>query len=135
MHKLALILFLVLSLSLAACQGSGSTPTGTGKEAMSVGDAAGGKKLFEEGAQPPCSNCHSLKPGVELFGPSLAKVGAVAGSRVSGQSAEDYLQQSILEPNVQIVEGFTPNVMHLTYGDELSEQEANDLVAYLLTLK
>lgn len=135
MRKLTFILLLVLSLSLVACKGSGSTPVGAGKEAMSVGDAAAGEKLFEEGAQPPCSNCHSLKPGVVLFGPSLAKVGAVAGSRVSGQLAEDYLLQSILEPNVQIVEGFTPNVMHLTYGDELSEQEVNDLVAYLLTLK
>jgi len=135
MRKLTFILLLVLSLSLVACKGGGSTPTESGKEAMNVGDAAAGKKLFEEGAQPPCSNCHSLKPGVDLFGPSLAKVGAVAGARASGQSAEDYFRQSILEPNVQIVEGFTPNVMHLTYGDELSEQEVNDLVAYLLTLK
>jgi cytochrome c oxidase subunit 2 len=135
MKKLTFILLLALSLSLMACNAGDSAPGGSKEESTKVGDATAGEKLFAKGAQPPCANCHSLEPDVTLFGPSLAKISAVAGSRVSGQSAEDYLRQSILEPNAHIAEGFTPNVMHLTYGEELSEQETNDLAAYLLTLK
>jgi mono/diheme cytochrome c family protein len=40
-----------------------------------------------------------------------------------------------LEPNAYLVEGFGQGLMPAGYGDELSEEQLNDLVAYLLSLK
>jgi cytochrome c2 len=132
MQKLVIFLALVLVLSLAACGGD-SAPAGGGSSA--AGDAAAGQKVFSGGTAPACSTCHSLEPGVTIVGPSLAKIGAEAGSRQSGQSASDYLHQSIVEPDAHVVEGFAAGLMPATYGGALSEQQIADLVAYMLTLK
>jgi cytochrome c553 len=130
MRKL-LVLGLLLVLCLAACGGE-SAPAGgeSGK-----GDAAAGEAAFNDVAAPACDSCHSLEPGVDLVGPSLAKAGAEAGTRVSGQSAEAYLRESIVDPNAYVVDGFASNVMPATYAAQLSEQQIEDLVAFMLTLK
>ena len=128
MRKITVLLLLALVVSLAACGGN-SAPSAGG------GDAAAGERVFNEVASPACGSCHSLEPGTVLVGPSLADIGAVAGSMVSGQSAEEYLHASIVAPNDYIVEGFNANLMPSTYGSQLTEQQVNDLVAYLLTLK
>ena len=128
MRNLTVLLLLILALSLAACGGD-SAPAG-GK-----GNATAGEEVFDQVAAPACNACHSLEPGQVLVGPSLAKIGAEAGSRVSGQSAEDYLRESIVAPNDHLVEGFGPNLMPGTYGSQLTAQQIDDLVAYMLTLK
>lgn len=133
MRKLVFVLFLIVVLSLASCGGDES-PSGNGKSAPG-GDVAAGKELFDGGVQPGCNTCHSLDAGVALVGPPLAGIGAEAGSRVPGQSAEDYLREAILEPNNHVVDGFNANLMPSTYKADLSDQEASDLVAYMLTLK
>lgn len=137
MQKLYVTFALLLVLSLAAC-GGGSAPSGGEEEAAAQGDAAAGEALYGQsliGSQPGCITCHSLEPGVTMVGPSLATIGAEAGSRVAGVSAEDYLQQSILEPNAFVVEGFAQGLMPATLADELTAQQVDDLVAFLLTLK
>ena len=50
-------------------------------------------------------------------------------------SAEDYLRQSIVEPNAHITEGYTEGVMYQNFGEELTNSQINDLVAFLMTLK
>ena len=136
MKKAILLLMLVLVLSLAACGGD-SAPADSGDSAPEsdavAGDAAAGEKVFNEAA-PACSTCHSLEPGEGIIGPSLATVGTDAASRVSGQSAEDYMRESITDPNAYLVDGFA-NLMTGTYGSQLSEEQITDLVAYLMTLK
>ena len=135
MHKPLFLLVCVLLLGLAAC--GGSTPQGADDNAAG-GDVASGEALYAQtlvGTQPGCVTCHSLETGVVAVGPSLAKIGDDAGTRVSGQSADQFLKQSIVAPNEHIAEGFSANLMPSTYGSELSEQQINDLVAYLLTLK
>jgi sulfur-oxidizing protein SoxX len=137
MRKLMLLVVFILVLGLVACGGE-SAPASEGGQATGAGDAGAGKELFNQGligTQPGCMTCHSLEPGVTLVGPSLASIGAEAGSMVSGQSAEEYLRQSILAPGEYVVEGFADGIMPANYGDELSEQQLNDLVAFLLSLK
>ncbi len=139
MKKLLFVLILLsVVLSLAACGGESAPSGGEGGAAAGPGDAAAGKKLFEQtliGTQAGCITCHSLEEGVTMVGPSQAHIGAEAASRIPGMSAEEYLRQSILDPNAYIVEGFDPDIMPGTFADELTEQQVNDLVAYLLTLK
>ena len=65
----------------------------------------------------------------------LAGIASQAGGRVPGMSAEEYLRQSILEPDAYIVEGFSAGTMPSVWDDELSEEQIESLVEYMLTLK
>lgn len=128
MSKKALFVLAVISLVLAACGGQ-PTP---------VGDPEAGEALFNQQAidsAPGCVTCHSTQPGEVLVGPSLAGIANQAGERVEGQSAEEYLRTSILEPDAHVVEGFSPGVMYQEYEQALSDEQVDNLVAYLLTLE
>ena len=143
MHKFTLItaLLLAIALVLVACGGNSATDgENSGDGGRVTGDAARGEELFKQTAAgaasaPGCITCHSLEAGVQLVGPSHAGLAIVAGTRVSGQSAEEYLRESIVNPNAVVTEGFSEGVMYKNYGNELTDQEIADLVAFLLTLK
>jgi mono/diheme cytochrome c family protein len=127
-HSSLLLLLLILGLALAAC-GGGKEPAPADEGGAGSGDAAAGEKLFNQtliGTQAGCVTCHSLEPGVSMVGPSLAGIGA---------KSEDFLRKSITAPDAEIAEGFTPGIMPKALADELSEQQLNDLVAFLRTLK
>jgi cytochrome c2 len=135
---LFILLGLVLVLLLAACGGGGDAPASGGDSA--IGDEANGEKLYSQtvigsASAPGCVTCHSLEPDVTLVGPSHAGLANRAGSYIEGMSAEDYLRESITDPDAHIVEGFTPGVMYQNYGTDLQAREVNDLIAYMLTLK
>lgn len=108
------------------------------KDARLAADPEAGRRLFMGatlGTSTGCIICHSLEPDRKLVGPSLAGVATRAATRVPGLSAEEYLYQSIVEPNAHIVEGYPPNQMPPTFGETLTEQQISDLVAFLMTLK
>ena len=126
------VVCLTLAAFIASC---GAPPTA---QPAATGDPAAGEALFKQatiGSAPSCSVCHSTEPGQTGVGPSLAGVASRAGQRVPGQSAEDYLRQSILNPNAYIVPGYAPNGMYQDFAKVLTDKQVNDLVAYLLTLK
>ncbi len=129
---------LVLVLLLAACGGGGEEAP-EGGDSGAIGDAANGEELYNQtvigsASAPGCITCHSLEPDVVLVGPSHAGLANRAGSYQEGVSAEDYLRESIVDPDAHIVEGYTPGVMYLNFGEELQAREINDLIAYMLTL-
>ena len=125
---------------------SGSTSVGARPVSPDSDIRALGEKVFRT-AVPGCMACHSLAPGADGAGPSLAGVATraervVEESGYSGQATdmEGYLRESIVEPSAHLNEGgmysangmsFMPN----TYGDTLSEEEIEQLVAFLATLK
>jgi mono/diheme cytochrome c family protein len=91
-----------------------------------------------------CTACHIATP----TGPAWVASGSAPGigtraetrfteADYSGkaQSAEQYLLESIIDPSAFVVQGFADKVMPATYSTQLSEQNAADLIAYLLTLK
>jgi L-cysteine S-thiosulfotransferase len=123
------ILLAVLALTVVACGGGGDDDGGA--------EAAAGKKLFASaviGTQAGCITCHSLTPDEVIVGPAMAGIASRAGSRVPGQSAEEYIRESILNPEAHLVEGFPSGTMPQVWGDELSDEQLNQIVAYLLTL-
>jgi mono/diheme cytochrome c family protein len=96
-------------------------------------DAEAGEGLFFS-SKTGCSVCHSVEPGVELVGPNLSGVANIAGDRVPGLTADEYLLQSIVDPNAYVVEGFPAGQMLDIFEETLSSEEIDALVAYLLTL-
>lgn len=112
-----------------------------------AGDPERGERLYRQqtigstGA-PGCVACHSLEPGEIRVGPSHAGLATRAGQIVASgayageaTTAAEYLRESILDPNVHVVEGFDPGVMYQKYNEVLSDQDVDDLVAFLLTLE
>lgn len=136
-NTMLLTIFVLLSLVLAACGGGGSDATGesTGQDLVAQGEELYKGQTIGSASSPGCVTCHSLEEGVTLVGPSHAGVGARAGTLVAGMSAEEYLRESILDPNAHIVDGFSPGVMYQNYGNELTTEEVDALVAYLMTLR
>jgi hypothetical protein len=47
-------------------------------------------------------------------------------------SAEEYIHQSIIDPNAYIVEGFQPNIMPQNFEELIAPEQLSDLIAFLL---
>lgn len=104
------------------------------------GDAANGEVLA---TSQGCVGCHvstQTGPAWEASGDQPG-IGDRAATRFtqedytgSAETPEGYLLESIVDPNVYLVEGFQP-VMPANYGESLTSQQAADLIAYMLTLK
>jgi cytochrome c551/c552 len=101
-------------------------------------DPVAGKKLYNEsslGTNAACRICHSLYPDENLVGPSFDGIATRAGERIPGMSAEEYLRQSIIDPDAYIVEGYPSGLMVPNLADSMSETQIDDLVAFLMTLE
>lgn len=103
-----------------------------------AGDAERGQEIFQSGADnaPACAVCHLIEkvPGRFGVGPNLKGVATRAAERVEGVSAEEYLYDSIVDPGSYVVDGFT-NAMFPKFADVLTDEQLDDVVAYLLTLE
>ena len=150
MRKLILLLaVLTMATVLAAC-GGGSEPAAPAAPAPATttgGNAANGQTLFSQsilGGNAGCITCHSLEAGKVLVGPTMAGIGTRAANTVPGQTAEEYLRESIVDTNAFLAKGCNASnleaqcaagIMPQDWPQKLSAQEIDDLVAYLLTLK
>lgn len=107
---------------------------------------AQGQNLFN--ATPPaCFACHSLSPGVNLAGPTLAGIGTKAAAvtadpkyKGKAKDAAGYIREAIVEPSAHLVPGPTYSAngrsfMPDNFGKELKPEQIDQLVAYLITLK
>ena len=119
----ALLLLLAL---LAACNSNSSPP----KPTLSPLENRG-RSVFDS----YCSRCHAASGDAVVVGPSLAGIATRGGKRIEGMNAQAYIRDSILNPNAYMVEGFPEGLMPLNLKDEMSPEELDAVVAYLLTLK
>ena len=109
-----------------------ATPPGDGD-----GPAARGQVLAQTASPTPCVVCHSAD-GRRLVGPSWQGIYGIQETLVGDTTAEvndEYLRESIVDPNAKIVKGFAPNIMPGTYGDTLSNLDVDDIIAYIKTLQ
>lgn len=112
-----------------------------------TGDATNGQVVFTtqhtmpDGSAWACASCHSITPDeMRLIGPGLWNVAVRAETRVEGETAIEYLHQSIVDPHaftVPVGDGQPAWALNMPegFGEVLTEQEINDVIAYLFTLQ
>jgi cytochrome c oxidase subunit 2 len=92
----------------------------------------GGQKLYN---QRGCKQCHSVDGGAGI-GPTFKGIWGHEAVMKSGAKLtvdENYVRESILNPQAQIVAGFEP-VMP-TFQGRLKDKEITAIIEYLKTLK
>ena len=97
-----------------------SPQTTTGEKPS--GSPEAGKAVF---ASSGCGGCHAFAAAGSSgsVGPNLDEV-------LAGKDAA-FVRTSIVDPNAEVAQGFSPNVMPQTYKDQLSPEQLADLVAFL----
>lgn len=86
-----------------------------------------------------CGACHKIGSIGEAHkvGPDLTYIGLTAGERVPDLTAEQYIRQSILEPNAYLApecpnSACMPNIMPQNFSTRLSAAQIDTMVAFLL---
>lgn len=113
-----------------------------------------GRRIWEEGfggtGAPNCASCHSIDGSV-INGPSWQDIYEKMGTLDNGATYiadDEYIVNSILNPNEEIVEGFNANIMYQDYAeaipafeDEVEGIEGDfdfdviaDIIAFMQTL-
>jgi cytochrome c oxidase subunit 2 len=85
--------------------------------------APSGEELFTSAG---CAGCHTLKAAgaTAKVGPDLGKLGAAANAK--------FIRTSIVDPNADVTKGYQPDIMPQNFGTDLSKEELDALVKYLL---
>lgn len=107
---------------------------------VAVRNADNGAALFvtfqeNAGSGYSCSNCHLVDSEKANLGPGLLNIRDRAATRVEGQSAAEYIYESIKEPAAYLVEDFDAELMPRNWSELYTDLEIFDIVAYLLTLE
>ncbi len=97
-----------------------TAPAETTTEAQ--GSPEAGRAVFN--AQG-CGSCHTF-----MAAGSSGEVGPNLDETLEGKDAA-FVRESIVDPNAEIAEGYSGGIMPENYDEELSDQELNDLVAFL----
>jgi len=105
-----------------------------------------GEQVFRS-AVPACNACHSIAPGANMAGPTLAGLATraaeiVASPEYQGQAsdARGYIRESIVDPSAHIIPGAMysadgTSFMPTGYDKSLTDEQIDQLTAYLETLK
>jgi cytochrome c oxidase subunit 2 len=100
------------------------------RQQRAMGGAAGeaGKAVFEEQG---CGSCHALEDAGSTgeLGPSLDRLQAQAAD--AGRPLEEFVRESIVNPDAYVEPGFSDEVMPETYAD-LPQEQLDALVEYLV---
>lgn len=110
---------------------------GGAEEGAGVGEEPGAELLVNNG----CGGCHIVQ-GVEgmmgVVGPDLSGIGSLALERLedsgysgAATSADEYIEESILEPAIYVVVDYPAGVMPATFADSLSPEDLQTIVEYL----
>jgi cytochrome c oxidase subunit II len=106
----------------AAGGGGGAQGGGQGGGGQGGGQAAEGEAVFTASG---CGSCHTLsEAGTNgTVGPNLDEI---------SQANREYIEESIVDPNAEVAEGFSEGIMPENFRDRLSPAELDALVEYLL---
>ena len=112
--------------TIEADEEAGTTPTSNdvdhvdGSDTTTTVDTAAGAELFNSQG---CSGCHTLAAAG-----STGETGPDLDGALKGKSA-DFIKTSIVDPRAEVAEGYPPNVMPQNFGDAMSPDQIDSLVA------
>ena len=103
---------------------------------LAAGDAAAGKQAFAT----TCGACHSVEPGVNKLGPSLAGVVGSKSGAVPGYNFSPALKAANITWDEQTLDKFLENPGADVRGTKMfisvpNAQNRQNIIAYLETLK
>jgi len=116
----------------------GPAPTGGGAGAQSGTPGAQGSSSTGDGkavfTQNGCGGCHQLAAAGSngTVGPSLDNLMADAKVNGKGRTPEAYVRESIVNPDAVVVPGFPKGTMPQSFGKDLTKEQIDALVAFLL---
>ena len=139
-----------------ACGGAapGETPAETPAETATTAPAATTPPAETPAETPPaggdlaaqgmtiaqnqgCLGCHSTD-GSRLVGPTWQGVYGSQEPLTDGTTVtvdDEYIRESIVDPNAKVVQGFQPNIMPQNFGQTLSDSDIEALIAYIKSLQ
>ncbi|MDH5541658.1 MAG: cytochrome C [Nitrospinota bacterium] len=128
--------------SIAGVEVTVKLPTGEDTAAAGGEDEGGGEIKLAANAKEAfskfgCDACH-MGPGIAEggdMGPDLSTMGKSAGTRKKGMSAEQFIIESIIDPNAVIADGFDGEMMPDDFGDQMTVTELNMMVNAILGKK
>ena len=141
--------FLALMLLLLACGSPMATPPPLGLEpTFVVGPTYAVQPTFVVTPAPDpgqliffsqgCAACHTIA-GISnittgtTIGPDLTNIATIAATRKPSLTAEDYIIESLKDPEAFVVPGFKPLMPPLAEG--ITARELEDLVDFLMKLR
>jgi mono/diheme cytochrome c family protein len=101
-----------------------TTGTTTTTTEQPPGSPAAGRAVFTSAG---CGGCHTFAPAG-----TSGSVGPDLDEALQGKDAE-FIRQSIVDPNAEITQGYNAGVMPQNFGEELSPQQLDNLVAFLMS--
>ncbi len=123
------------------------------RQGVFVHDQAGYEQWLAEAVKPPvnpvahgfwlyerqgCKSCHATVEGKRIVGPSFAKSFGQTFKNSKGEDVkfdEQYVRQSILEPQAQMREGYQTASQMPSFQGKLKEDEITSLTAFLEAMK
>ena len=159
MKRAALLFSGIIGATLilaTACGGAapGETPAETPAETATTAPAATTPPAETPAETPPaggdlaaqgmtitqnqgCLGCHSTD-GSRLVGPTWQGVYGSQETLTDGTTVtvdDEYIRESIVDPNAKVVQGFQPNIMPQNFGQTLSDSDIEALIAYIKSLQ
>lgn len=104
--------------------------------AASEGEGEGGEPAPEEGASSSgaqlftstgCGSCHTLSQAG-----STGETGPDLNESLAPDDDTQGIEEMIIHPNEEVVEGYSPNVMPQNYSQSLSKTEVQELAEFLV---
>lgn len=115
---------------VAAPAGEGEEPEAAETEAPETPEPSSGE-AGSEGAQLftsiGCAGCHTLAQAG-----STGETGPNLDESLASDDNTAGIEEMIVHPNSEVIEGYPPNVMPQTYGESLSKEEIHQVAAFLV---
>lgn len=109
-------------LSASESEEAAATETAEAEEPAPSGK--GGAQLF---TGIGCGGCHTLAAAG-----TTGKTGPNLGESLAPDDNTAGIEEMIVHPNEEVVEGYPPNVMPQNYGESLSPSEVKELAEFLV---
>jgi mono/diheme cytochrome c family protein len=120
-----------LAFALSACGGGGdnggtTTTVTANKEPNAANQVVAAKAGAQVYASAGCGSCHTFKAANSkgTTGPNLNEYLEPDDNRAG-------IEEMIVDPNAEIAEGYSANVMPQNFGETLDAEEVKQLVAFL----